>query len=85
MSSGMRLYVGNISYKATESDLRELFAGAGSVSSASLVVDRDTGKLRGFGFIEMSSTEEAQSAIEKFNDTEFMGRRLQVNAARPRQ
>lgn len=79
-----RLYVGNINYKATEDDLRNLFTEAGSVSSARLVIDRVTGKLRGFGFVEMSSSDEAREAIDKFNEKEFMGRKLTVNVARPR-
>jgi RNA recognition motif-containing protein len=79
-----RLYVGNINYKATEEDLMRLFAEAGSVDSARLVLDRVTGKLRGFGFVEMSSPDEARGAIERLNDTEFMGRTLTVNIARPR-
>ena len=79
-----RLYIGNINYKATEDDLKILFAEAGSVNSARLVIDRATGKLRGFGFVEMSSPDEARGAIEKFHETEFMGRKLTVNIARPR-
>ena len=79
-----RLYVGNINYKATEDDLKTLFAEAGRVSSARLVIDRVTGKLRGFGFVEMSSPDEAREAIDKFHEKEFMGRRLTVNVARPR-
>jgi len=79
-----RLYVGNISYRATESDLRDLFTAVGSVETASLVIDKGTGKLRGFGFIEMSSTDEAREAIEKLHESDFMGRKLVVNPARPR-
>jgi len=79
-----RLYVGNINYKATEDDLKGLFAEAGNVDSARLVIDKATGKLRGFGFIEMSSPDEARDAIERFNDFDFMGRKLSVNVARPR-
>jgi len=80
-----RLYVGNINFKATEDDLKGLFAEAGSVNYARLVIDKATGKLRGFGFIEMSSKDEAQDAIERFNDFDFMGRKLTVNVARPRE
>jgi len=79
-----RLYIGNINYKATEDDLRVLFQEAGRVDSARLVIDKVTGKLRGFGFVEMSSPDEARGAIEKFHETEFMGRKLTVNIARPR-
>jgi len=79
-----RLYVGNISYNATEGNLRDLFSEAGRVDSARLVIDRGTGKLRGFGFVEMSSQDEARGAIELFHEKEFMGRKLTVNIARPR-
>lgn len=80
-----RLYVGNISFKATEDDLRGLFTRVGAVDSAKLVIDRVTGKLRGFGFVEMTTPEEATSAIEMLNDSEFMGRKLVVNIARPKE
>lgn len=79
-----RIYVGNINYRATEDDLRELFNAAGSVDSARLIIDKTTGKLRGFGFVEMISTDEARSAIDMFHEKEFMGRKLVVNVARPR-
>jgi RNA recognition motif-containing protein len=78
------LYVGNLAYTASEQDLTELFGQVGEVVSAQVISDRETGRSRGFAFVQMSSAEEAQSAIEQFNETEFMGRRLLVNEARPR-
>jgi RNA recognition motif-containing protein len=78
------LYVGNLPYSASEQDLIELFGQVGEVVSAQVISDRDTGRSRGFAFVQMSSSEEAQSAIEQFNEREFMGRRLLVNEARPR-
>lgn len=78
------LYVGNLPYSANEQDLIELFGQVGEVVSAQVISDRDTGRSRGFAFVQMSSSEEAQSAIEQFNEREFMGRRLLVNEARPR-
>jgi RNA recognition motif-containing protein len=80
-----KLYVGNLSFKTTEDDLNELFSKAGTVESASVVTDRDSGFSRGFGFVEMSSDEEAKSAISQFNGTEIDGRALNVNEARPRE
>src|ERR671939_96092 len=79
-----KLYVGNLSFRTTQEDLRELFAQAGTVESASVIEDRETGRSRGFGFVEMASPEEAQAAIEQFNGKEFNGRNLTVNEARPR-
>jgi len=67
-----------------ENDLEELFSGAGTVESANIITDRDTGRSRGFGFVEMSSAEEANNAIAEFNGTEFGGRDLVVNEAKPR-
>lgn len=78
------LYVGNLPYAASEQDLIELFGQVGEVVSAQVISDRETGRSRGFAFVRMSNAEEAQSAIEQFNETEFMGRRLLVNEARPR-
>ena len=80
-----KLYVGNLSFKTTGDDLQELFSQAGTVESASVVTDRDSGFSRGFGFVEMSSDEEAQTAISQFNGTEIDGRALNVNEARPRE
>jgi RNA recognition motif-containing protein len=81
----MKLYVGNLSFNTSSEDLQQLFAQAGTVESASVVEDRDTGRSRGFGFVEMSSNEEGQSAISQFNGKEVDGRALNVNEARPRE
>jgi cold-inducible RNA-binding protein len=80
-----KLYVGNLAFQTTSQDLQELFAQAGTVQSASVVEDRDTGRSRGFAFIEMSSEEEATSAIAQFNGKEVGGRALKVNEAKPRE
>ncbi len=79
-----KLYVGNLSFSTTESELRTLFAEVGPVASVSLVMDRDTGRPRGFGFVEMETPEGAQQAIEKLNNTEFGQRTITVNEARPK-
>ncbi len=79
----MRLYVGNLPYSTTDEDLKNLFAEAGSVSSASIIMDKMTGRSKGFGFVEMSSDEEAKAAIEMFNGKDMGGRPLTVNEARP--
>src|SRR5215210_2000247 len=81
----MKLYVGNLSFQTSSEDLQELFAQAGTVESASVVEDRETGRSRGFGFVEMASKEEGQKAIEQFNGKELNGRNLNVNEARPRE
>jgi RNA recognition motif-containing protein len=81
----IKLYVGNLSFQTSSEDLRDLFSQAGNVESASVVEDRDTGRSRGFGFVEMSSKEEAEAAIAQFNGKEFGGRALTVNEARPRE
>lgn len=81
----MKLYVGNLSFDTSSDDLQQLFAQAGTVDSASVVEDRDTGRSRGFGFVEMSSKEEGQAAIQKFNGHEVGGRALNVNEAKPRE
>ncbi|HEX8561122.1 MAG TPA: RNA-binding protein, partial [Pyrinomonadaceae bacterium] len=77
--------VGNLSFNTSSEDLRELFSQAGTVESASVVEDRDTGRSRGFGFVEMASREEGEAAIQQFNGREFGGRNLTVNEARPRE
>lgn len=81
---GRRLYVGNIPFSAGEADLRDLFAQVGEIDSVYVVTDRDTGRPRGFAFVEMVNEEDAQKAISSLDQTEFQGRRLAVNEARPR-
>jgi len=81
----MKLYVGNLSFQTSSEDLQQLFAQAGTVESASVVEDRDTGRSRGFGFVEMASKEDGEKAIELFNGTDLNGRNLTVNEARPRE
>ena len=81
----MKIFVGNFSFSTTESDLRSLFEPYGNIESASVVTDRQTGRSRGFGFVTMSSEEEAQKAIAALNGTELKGRALTVNVARPRE
>jgi len=80
-----KLYVGNLSFQTTSQDLQQLFAQAGTVESASLIEDRDTGQSKGFAFVEMSTEEEAAAAIDMFNGKEVAGRALKVNEARPRE
>ena len=80
---GTRLYVGNLPYAVTELDLRDLFGGLGTVTDAKIVTDRETGRPRGFGFVEMSTAEEAESAVKKFNGHEVDGRTLKVELAKP--
>jgi RNA recognition motif-containing protein len=80
-----KLYVGNLSFQTTSQELEQLFGQAGTVQSASIVEDRDTGRSRGFAFVEMSSQEEATSAIAQFNGKEVSGRALTVNEAKPRE
>lgn len=80
-----RLYVGNISFKATEDDISDLFSQTGEVVSVKLIKDAVTGRLRGFGFVEMASKEDAQKAILKLNGTAFMDRNLVVNEAKPQE
>jgi cold-inducible RNA-binding protein len=77
-----KMYVGNLSFQSTEGDLESLFAQAGEVESVRIITDRDTGRSRGFGFVEMSD-ENSAKAIEQFNGTELDGRELTVNEARP--
>jgi RNA recognition motif-containing protein len=81
----MKLYVGNLAFSTSSQDLQELFGQAGTVESASVVEDRDTGRSRGFGFVEMSSKEEGEAAISQFNGKEVNGRALNVNEAKPRE
>jgi len=81
----IKLYVGNLAFKTSSDDLQQLFAQAGTVESASVVEDRETGRSRGFGFVEMSSPEEGQAAITQFNGKEVNGRNLTVNEAKPRE
>jgi RNA recognition motif-containing protein len=80
-----KLYVGNLSFHLTSDDLGEFFAQVGTVESAKIIEDRDTGRSRGFGFVEMSSEDEANAAIEQLNGEDFDGRNIVVNAARPRE
>jgi RNA recognition motif-containing protein len=80
-----KLYVGNLSFQTSSEDLQKLFAQVGTVESATIVEDRDTGRSRGFGFVEMATKEEGQKAIEEFNGKDFNGRNLTVNEARPRE
>src|SRR3954463_15707270 len=83
--SQSRLFVGNLSYQTMENDLQEYFSQAGIVSSVNLMLDKLTGKSRGFAFIEFSSAADANKAVEMFHDKEFQGRQLTVNIARPRE
>ncbi|MFA5867146.1 MAG: RNA-binding protein [Actinomycetota bacterium] len=82
---GTRLYVGNLSYDTTADQLKELFSASGVVASADLVMDRQTGRSKGFAFIEMGSEEAAAAAISALNETELDGRKLNVNEAKPRE
>ncbi|MDH3306986.1 MAG: RNA-binding protein [Acidimicrobiia bacterium] len=80
----MNIYVGNLSFRATEGELESLFATYGEVTSASIITDRDTGRSRGFGFVEMPDSDAARRAIEALEGSDMEGRRLTVNEARPR-
>ncbi len=80
-----KLYVGNLAFQTSSEDLQQLFAQAGTVESASVVEDRETGRSRGFGFVEMSTKEEGAAAILQFNGKEVGGRALNVNEAKPRE
>jgi RNA recognition motif-containing protein len=79
-----KLYVGNLSFRTTSDDLKEAFSQAGTVESASVIEDRETGRSRGFGFVEMATPEEAAAAIEQFNGKDMGGRNLTVNEAKPK-
>ncbi len=81
---GRRLYVGNLSYDTTDDRLREMFEEHGSVTSAQVIMDRDTGRSKGFGFVEMGTDQEAQAAIAALNGQQVDGRALTVNEARPK-
>jgi RNA recognition motif-containing protein len=80
-----KLYVGNLSFDTREEQLQELFAAHGEVVSARIITDRETGRSRGFGFVEMSQADDAQKAISELDGKDFMGRTLKVNVARPRE
>lgn len=80
----MNIYVGNLAYSTTDDDLRAAFAAYGTVTSARVVFDRETGRSRGFGFVEMANSSEAHAAIEALNQTELQGRQLRINEARAR-
>ena len=82
---GTKLYVGNLSFRTTSEELKDAFAAVGTVESASVIEDRDTGRSRGFAFVEMATPEEAAAAIEQFNGKDFGGRNLTVNEAKPRE
>ena len=82
---GRKLYVGNLPYRLRDSDLQDMFAEHGTVDSAQVIMDRDTGRSKGFGFVEMSNDQEAQAAISALNGRDLEGRSLTVNEARPRE
>ena len=82
---GKKLYVGNLSYDVTDSALEQMFASHGTVQSAQVIMDRDTGRSKGFGFVEMGSDQEAQAAIQALNGQQMGGRALTVNEARPKE
>ena len=81
----MKIYVGNLSFKTSSEDLEKLFSEVGTVESASVIEDRETGRSRGFGFVEMASKEAGEAAIAQFNEKEVDGRSLKVNEAKPRE
>jgi RNA recognition motif-containing protein len=82
---GKKLYVGNLTYDTTDAALEQLFAPHGTVKSAQVIMDRDTGRAKGFGFVEMSTDQEAQVAIRELNGKQIEGRALTVNEAKPRE
>ena len=81
---GTKLYVGNLPFSTSNEDLEEMFREAGEVVSAQVIVDRETGRSRGFGFVEMAKQEDAEAAIKRFDQAEMKGRAITVNEARPR-
>ncbi|ABC27074.1 MULTISPECIES: RNA recognition motif domain-containing protein [Hahella] len=81
----MNIYVGNLAYGVTEEELREAFSSFGEVTSANLIIDRNTGQSKGFAFVEMSNNSEADAAIKGLNDTALKGRNIKVNQAKPRE
>ena len=80
----MKIYVGNMSFDTSEDDLRKAFEAHGQVDSVNIITDRDTGRPKGFGFVEMSNETEARAAMDSLNDSDLQGRTLKVNEARPR-
>ncbi len=80
----MNIYIGNLPYSITEDELRDLFAAHGEVSSANIIMDRDSGRSKGFGFVEMPDKTSGEAAIEAINQTDVQGRSVRVNEARPR-
>jgi RNA recognition motif-containing protein len=78
-----KLYVGNLNYNATEEDLRKLFSGVGQVVAVNVITDRETGRSKGFAFVEMETEEDAQEAIERLSNQQFLGRTIRVSEARP--
>ncbi len=80
----INIYVGNLTFTTTDTDLEDLFSQFGQINRAAIITDRETGRSRGFGFVEMENEEEGKTAIEKLNETDFEGRQLTVNEARPR-
>ncbi len=82
---GRKLYVGNLAYSVGEEDLQQAFSACGEVDSVNLIMDRDTGRSKGFGFVEMSSNSEAQKAIQELNGTSLGNREIKVNEAKPRE
>lgn len=80
-----KLYVGNLAYSVSNDDLQELFSQAGQVQSATVITDKFSGQSKGFGFVEMTTAEEASNAIRQFNDSELKGRNIKVNEAKPRE
>ncbi|MBF0585922.1 RNA-binding protein [Prosthecochloris sp. N3] len=81
----MNIYIGNLPYSVTEDDLRDAFNAFGQVDSANIIIDKFSGRSKGFGFVEMPNDEEAANAIDSLNDTDFNGRTIKVNQARPRE
>ena len=81
----MKIYVGNLSFNTSNQDLSDIFAEVGTVTSANVIEDRETGRSRGFGFVEMANQEDGEKAIAELNGTEFGGRTIKVNEARPRE